>query len=351
MSSKPRIGYVPFSRDLGKPGDRRRFVAYAQRRNLKFEIAAAGETYDLLVLSQSADVSLWVDYRGGKVVYDLIDSYLAIPRSDLKQLLRAPAKYVVGQFKHLRFDYKGLVQDMCRRADAVICTTEEQQRCIEQYCANVHMALDFHSSVARQHKTDYSVAQTIRIVWEGLGVNVSHLALLKDVLRSVAASTDLTLVVVTDIQYFRWLNKIGRVRTEDVVQRLFQPVSVHAWNEDSCASIVCSCDIGVIPLDLTDPFVAGKPENKLLLMWRMGMPVVSSATPAYARAMNAAGTPALACRSADDWLKALRTLVADEEARRAAGTAGREFANQAWGEAALLARWDRAMASIGIEVK
>ena len=34
-----------------------------------------------------------------------------------------------------------------------------------------------------------------------------------------------------------------------------------------------------------DPMMVGKPENKLLLLWRMALPVLVSSTPAYQKVM------------------------------------------------------------------
>ena len=93
-SSIPRIGYVPYSSSLAMPGDRRRFVAYARARNLPFELARPKERYDIVVLSELADISVWCDYPYGKIVYDLIDSYLAIPRTDWKQMLQIGRAHV-----------------------------------------------------------------------------------------------------------------------------------------------------------------------------------------------------------------------------------------------------------------
>ena len=45
-----RIGYVPYTPSLDKPGDRRRFVHYARRRNLSFEIADPAQDYDVVIL-------------------------------------------------------------------------------------------------------------------------------------------------------------------------------------------------------------------------------------------------------------------------------------------------------------
>jgi hypothetical protein len=65
------------STKIGHPGDLRRFGYYAEKRKIKYEIADPSETYDLVFLTQSADLSVWSDYQRGncKVIYDFIDSY------------------------------------------------------------------------------------------------------------------------------------------------------------------------------------------------------------------------------------------------------------------------------------
>ncbi len=75
---RPRIGYAPFSSSLTHPGDRRRFPAYAKARGIPFELARPDENYDLVVLTELADISVWPNYRGGKIIYDCIDLYLLI---------------------------------------------------------------------------------------------------------------------------------------------------------------------------------------------------------------------------------------------------------------------------------
>ena len=81
---------MPFSPTLKAPGDRRRFVAYAQARNLPFELARFDQRYDVVVLSEIADISIWCDYQQGKIVFDFIDFYLSVPRTNWRQLLRGP---------------------------------------------------------------------------------------------------------------------------------------------------------------------------------------------------------------------------------------------------------------------
>lgn len=342
----PRIGYVPYSDTLERPGDRRRFVRYAHKRNLNFEIAVPDKEYDLVVLSECADISVWSRYPHGKLVYDLIDSYLAIPRTDLKGLLRGTAKFLSRQSQHFQFDHWKAVAAMCHRADAVVCSTEEQSRDIARHNANVHIVLDIHSSVTHRVKTGYAAQRPFRLVWEGLPHTLDSLNQIKPTLENLRKCYPLELHLVTDTEYYRYLGRYGKSNTLEVARRILPDIQLHEWKESNCAGIVCSCDLAVIPIALDDPFAAGKPENKLLLLWRLGMPVVVSATPAYSRAMTSAGVN-LACVGQGQWMETLERLICDEGERQKAGTQGRAYAEQEVSEKKLLARWDRVFSSIG----
>lgn len=342
-----RIGYVPCSTTLEAPADRRRFVAYARARNLQFELARPEERYDLVVLNEAADISVWADYPHGKIVYDLIGSYLAIPRSNVKQWLRGVVWFAIGRHRRLRLDHWAAIQAMCRRADAVVCTTEEQSSDIRRYCRNVHIALDVHSSVVHAVKEDYRCGVPFNLVWEGLPCNLPQLQQIQNVLRAVNQRRPIVLHVVTDPDRFRLLGRFGRIQSLALARKIFDSVELHIWDEANCSEIIRACDLAVIPIDLADSFVAGKPENKLLLLWRMGMPVITSATPAYQRAMRDAGLTGLACRDQAEWMAAIERMMGDESLRREAGVCGRRFAETHYGEDDLLARWDATFASLG----
>jgi hypothetical protein len=76
------------------------------------------------------------------------------------------------------------------------------------------------------------------------------------------------------------------------------------------------------------------------------MPVVTSASPAYVRAMQAAGMN-LTAKDETDWLKMLERLLTDEVARSDAGTLGKMYTDREFSEARLLAKWDAVFASLG----
>ena len=349
MTNLPRIGYVPYSATLKAPGDRRRFVAYAQARNLPYELALFDERYDIVVLSELADISVWPEYRQGKVVYDLIDSYLSVPRTNWRQLLRGPAWYALGKHKRLQ-DYLYSLRAMCRRADVVVCTTDEQKEAIGRFCSNIHVILDIHSAVATKVKTQYAAGRPFRLVWEGLASNLPQLLTLAPILRTLATRREFELHVVTDAK--RPWPQAGLFRSDSrqFLARHFDRVCFHEWKEENCAQTITSCDLAVIPIDLNDSFVVEKPENKLLLFWRMGMPVVTSATPAYRRAMQAAQTPKLACENKSQWLDALERMMSNKAAREDAAKRGRLQAEKEYGSAELIARWDAVFAALGFPI-
>lgn len=342
-----RIGYVPLSNDFTAPGDRRRFSRWAASRNIPYEVAQPGRTYDFVVLSQRADTSVWKrhDRTKGKIVYDLIDSYLAVPSTDVKGALRGLAKYAVRQTKHLELSYRASIAEMCSRADAVVCSTEEQRRDISRYCHDVHIILDVQSGDAVVQKQDYRMRGAFNLVWEGLPENLAGFRDILPTLRELAARRPLALHLITDLSYHRYLNKISRTHTAGVIAKMGVPAYLYQWNSTMMATIAAACDLAIIPIRSDDVMAIGKPENKLLLFWRLAVPALTSRTPAYDRAMKAAHLD-MTCADPDEWREKLEAYAADEALRARAGRAGLEVANGVYGEQEMLRRWDVVFASL-----
>jgi hypothetical protein len=343
-----RIGYVPVSEDFNRPGDRRRFIYYARQRNISFEIAKPSETYDVVVVTAGGDISAWNDYQKGKakIVYDQVDAYLATPQLSVKGLFRGIAKYALGQNRRLLMNYIAGVQEMCRRADIVICSTIEQRQDILPFCSDVRIVLDFQSDSLRSVKTDYFAGDTFHFVWEGLPENMRFLWEIRDVLKEFQKKRKIAFHVVTALRYGKYLHgRVSQRRIEDEAKKIFDPIYVYSWNELTCSSICTACDLALIPIPLHNAFAASKPENKLLFFWRMGMPAIVTATPAHLRTMQQCGL-SMACRSAQDWERALEKYVFDADARHDAGKRGQEFAAKHHSEESVLAQWDDIFSSV-----
>ncbi|MGD0811218.1 MAG: hypothetical protein ABSA91_16150 [Acidimicrobiales bacterium] len=341
-----RIGYSPYSLGLTEPGDRRRFPRYAAIKGLEFDVVkSVSKDYDLVILSSKADIVAWSSLpRGGpKLVYELIDSQLALPKGDYKWKLLGTAKALTREIARPVFNYRNAIEAMCNRADAIVCGSPEQKVELEAFNGNVHDILDFNEEIGGEPKSDYEMRRRPVLVWEGLSYSVGHLRLLGAVLDELNAALDVR--IITD----PFVPRIGahyfRMPTDRVLRQTFANCDLRPWEKQSMPALVTECDIAVIPIDLSDPVARSKPENKLMLLWRLGMPVVTSGTPAYRRCMQAAGLDN-ACDSTGDWARALRNLLADRTARLSAGVVGREYVERYCGTPALVQRWDHLLASV-----
>ena len=342
-----RIGYVPYSEDLRQPADRRRFPYYAERRGLAFELADPREDYDVVVVTPRTDLVGWSRYRPGqaKLVFDIVDSYLDIPRANPKAVLRGPAKFLAGEARHPFFSYRRAIERILERADAATCATPEQAATIARFCPNAHAILDFQSRMVATVKDDYRAGSPFNLVWEGLGENVRWFSEISGPLREIARNRPLVLHLITAIEFGQLTQRFWTRQTAQIAAHHFDEVRVHPWSEESVSVIASTCDLAVIPLPLDRPLERGKPESKLVSFWLMGMPVVTSSTPAYARVMSAAGQE-LECRSEAEWTDALIRMVDDEAAREQAGRGGRAFAEREYAEECLLEAWDRVFESL-----
>lgn len=345
------IGYAPYSTTLDVPGDRRRFCFYAAARDLRFEVVEEASSHpDVVIVAGTADITRWVGADPSvTIVYDLVDSYLALPRSDVRSIGRGVAKRLSGETSRLAWSYRKAIEAMCVRADAVVCSTEEQRQTILAHNSNVHVILDHHGSEVRDRKRSFEAHRPFRLVWEGLPYTLPAFGEISAVLERLGRRHPLEVHLVTDPKFARYARRFGRQDTEQLAGRYISSPRMHEWRIDTLADVVTSCDLAVIPALLDNPMFAGKPENKLLLFWRMGMPVVTSATPAYLRAMSAAGLD-MACSGEAAWERVLEYHILDRDARELAARRGQEFVESAHSERRLVEQWDAAFTSVGFEV-
>lgn len=343
-----RFGYVPYTRDLSNPGDRRRFVWWARERGVRWEQVRPGAAYDVVLLAGTADLVRWRERRRDrpKVVFELIDSYLELPAGGVKSRLRGAAKFLSGELSRPVLSHRRLLEDMCQAADAVVCSTPEQSSGLRRLNANVHAILDAHFDLATVVKDDYALSSPARLVWEGLPYTLDDLAVIAPALDAVGRRRPIDLHLLTDLGFRRYARRFVSVRTADIVARTVPEAHLHRWDADTLARFVTGCDLAMIPLDLGDPMARAKPENKLLLLWRLGLPAIVSATPAYERVMAAAGINGMTCRTPSDWETALERILDDHGARRIAALAGRRYVEHHHGRDAMLARWDALFRSV-----
>ena len=306
-----RIGYAGYSRDFSVPGDRRRFAAYARLKGIPFEYAELDRPYDLAYVTYSSDLPGWVarKRREGdrlKLVFELIDSYFtetSLPR----RFLKGAARRLLGTDSRLSPDLQRTLIAACSAADAVICSTEEQRDTIRRYNSNVFISFDHFADELGPPKTDYHRGGKLKIVWEGQSTTLPNLQVIREPLNDLRDRVELH--VVTDPIIHRFFGRFGPYPAMDALRGIECDKHFHRWERATFSRLVTACDLAVIPIQQANALWWGKPENKLVLLWQLGMPVLATATPVYRRVMEAAGLD-LICADASDWKRKLETLAA-----------------------------------------
>ncbi len=340
------IGYVPHSPDLNRPMDRRRFPRYADFRDIEFDIVSNWQNHEIVVLSPAADLTTWINVpRDRLVIVDLPDAYLD-ERRGLRRSVRGLAKWFTGESSHPVASYRHLTERMLERADAVICSTEEQATNIASFNENVHPILDLHGEfeflppgIRRSGRFD--------IVWEGLPTTLQSVQQVLPAFRALAKRAKVRLHLVTDLSGPHYMNRFVVRRTEDVVTDWGIDIRIHQWSIETLTEVARSCDLAIVPVDLTNPMAVGKPENRMRIFWRLGLPVVVSANPAHTRAAELAGLGnRVLCSTTEDWETTLAELSSRPDLRLKIALAGQATARASYSDKSLATRWDRVIENL-----
>ncbi len=340
------VGYVPHGLELERPFDRRRFPRYAAMRGMEFDVVSGWDDHEVIVLSPRADATMWVNAPGNhRIVVDMPDAFLDEGRG-LRQSLRGSAKWLVGEVRRPVLSYHRAVERLLERADAVVCSTDEQAVGIARHNPNVHPILDLHGELECVTPVVHSTAG-LDIVWEGLTATLPAVRSVLPALRAMAGRAAVRLHLVTDLVAPRYMNRFLSRRTSEYVADWGVDVRLHQWSIDTLTEVAGCCDMAIVPVDMADPMALGKPENRMRVFWRLGLPVVASASPSNMRAASLAGVAdRVVCSTADDWERALHNLHSDPDERLAIAEAGQAAALGAYSEESLAERWDRLFGSL-----
>ncbi len=306
--TKLKVGYWPNRQHLDHPGDRRRFVFFAREKNILFDIADPAKQYDIIYLTSACNVSQWIAYKkknpSVKLIFELTDSYLLQPWS-LSSTLRSTTRYLFDKEKEWYADYRSAFKEIAGVADAVVCSTPLQRDDLLSYNSNVHISLDYFSDDITAYKNDFSREPKLKLVWEGQAYTVKNLLLINNVWAQLKDKIELHVITDPIIQYpLKMFNR----STESVLKRLACQWYFHKWEKNTFSELIAGADAAVIPIDTNDKLMVNKPENKLLLLWEIGIPVFTSCTPAYKRVMDEAGIFNY-CNDQSSWLKALQNCI------------------------------------------
>jgi len=348
-----KIGYVPYSQDLQHPGDRRRLNIVSDIEGIEIEIQNLVDL-DVLVLSNSSNFSKYIGKVKCPVIIDLVDAYLAERPGFFRDFGRNILRTINGtsNLKFLR--YTSHLKYACKNADAVIVATIEQSKFIEEMNLNVHIIIDDQSEMLNKHdliREKKLPDQKSYLFWEGLGYTLKHFKSISKELEDFLILNDYYLKLLTNQKFHRWGGFLGTSNTQKIVKKLFpmawEKIEILPWSIEETKKAASLSILGIIPLTRNDKFAMFKPENKLVSMWAMGIPVLCSPSAAYTRVAQDLNMPIMLCD--ENWLESLRLITSNSMIREEMIEKGMDYYNRNCTREILKNKWLVAIESVLIE--
>lgn len=350
-----KVGYVPYAKDLQHPGDRRRLAAWALDQKVDLNLANPLDS-DVLVLSNAANFGYWLKQANQPVILDLVDGYLGEHPSFMKDVARNIVRSIRGTSSLRWITYTNHVRTACKKADAVIVASKEQRDVIVKYNANVYVILDDHSELDSKSSIDTSrgtdsiqALHLPHLFWEGYGYTLKHFQVIAKDLDRFLLESGWGMYLLTNEEFPRWGGYIGKVRTRNLVKKWFplseQAIQIIPWSIENVIKFASRSTLGLIPIDARDKFAVLKPENKLLSMWHLGLPVLFSDTPAYSR-VAIESHQEKACIKDDFWLETLTAYSQSPEEREKLKGLGLAYIEKVHTHEILMTKWNDALREI-----
>jgi hypothetical protein len=345
-----KIGYWPLTPTLNSAGDRRRLVFWANARGHSI-ITDQSQTVDVIVASENSDFnSPYLAQNQAPIIFDLVDAYLS-PLNSSDDIARGLAKRITGHMSGAVKPYSHHVRDFCINSNAVICSSSEQELIIKRYNTNTHVILDSHDEIPfiDPPSSRNSISDNHRILWEGQPATIGGVKIISPALAKLSKTNSFNLDFVTDEKYFQFLNKYIERSTLSLLKKdlgqLIDLVNIVPWTPKNLVERAKASSIAMIPIDLSVPMQRMKPENRLLIMWRLGLPCLTSPSPAYIRVATQAGVSAV-CNTLEEWFENFNKLLGDPSYALNEITAGQNYLRENHNQNVLLKKWDLAFESV-----
>jgi len=347
---KLNIGYWPLSESLNSAGDRRRLIFWAVARGHRI-VTDLTQNVDVIIVSENSDFnsSLFVQKRI-PVIFDLVDAYLS-PLNLHDDFARGVAKKLFGQISGTVKPFSHHIKDFCLSSSAVICSSIEQEEIIKSYNANTHVILDSHDEIAFNlpKLSKIGTSNVRRVLWEGQPATIRGVRQISSVLSQLSMTNTLMFDFITDENYFQFLSKYIKKETLSLLKRDLSQISnlvnIVPWTSSNLVKFAQESDVAMIPIDLSVPMQRLKPENRLLIMWRLGLPCLTSPSPAYVRVARKAGVNAI-CVNPQDWFESFNRILNDPGFANNEVTNGQNYLRENHNRSILLNKWDVAIESV-----
>lgn len=338
------------------PAHKRRFPKFAARHKISYsDFLSTGSIGDVNILSPAADLTYWSKFAmrsSESIVFDGNDPYLLSSGNYFRESLRGTFKYISGSHKYLELSYKKSYKKLCMLSDVAIAGHTHQEHLLKIEHSNVYRIPDYGIDAEIKIKTDYRLSGdgNIHVFWEGLGSSFKPFKIIEEIFKNIRERDRFIFHFVTDLYFYRIGDRWLKTSIQDVAKHeapsICNQFRFYQWSERTMNSIAIQCDFGVIPLPYDRSLNFWKPENKLIHMWRLGLPVLLTPIPSYMDVITKAALTDCYATNTHQWIDIIEKMVGDARHRGLHAKIGFEFAKAQYSNEIIDGLWFKALDSL-----
>lgn len=293
---------------------------------------------------------LLTENRDIKLVLDMVDGYLVDKPNFAKDFLRQLSRVGIREFMRNPVRFSKKISQLCSEVDLITVGSEEQASVARVFNPNVFAIWDCHDEFGSSREPlGKEKVSNFNIFWEGLSVTLFHFEECMSELREFILKTDSNLHIVTNSEHYRFGNKFFKIPTKQLIAKIFKGlesrVIFHPWSIPKVREVASECDFGLIPLLEGDKFARLKPENKLLIYWRLGLPTLFSDSPSYLRVSKELGLSDFSVAKGK-WGEKLSWLANDLVGQGGRISSATKMLRENHNAKAILAKWQKAFQTL-----
>jgi hypothetical protein len=246
--------------------------------------------------------------------------------------------------------FSSSLKELCGKVDLIVVASQEQAEIARLYNEHVWIIRDSHDELGEPLELKpIQKNENFNIFWEGLGFTLFHFEEVAEVLGEFLLKTNSVLNLVTNDSFPRYANSFGRVKSDKLIKKMFGAAStnvkIHSWSQENVRKIALDCDFGVIPILEHDQFARLKPENKLLIYWRLGLQTLFSDTPSYVRVSSEIGVSDYSVKSGE-WQLKLEQVAISRDFLSPNMPKAKEFLLESHSNKVILSQWKQTLESL-----
>ena len=142
------------------------------------------------------------------------------------------------------------------------------------------------------------------------------------------------------------MNKYKRLDLNSYLSEQLPQKNVHInfvdWSPQNLVYFSRKSTLGVIPISGLQGYNHLKAENRLLIMWRLGLPVLTSPLRSYTRVMRDAQINGI-CKDSAEWQTKTQRLIESKGLREEFIAKSRIYLEKNHNLGDILAKWDKAI--------